>query len=97
MMLKLKKKTPYATAVKVEGRHLAPMMYDFDNLDEVEKLLAQACVSFEDVAVDFRTGVISIPRVGSVSISQYLVENGYGNVKVFDTFDSLQEEYSVEY
>lgn len=97
MMLKLKKKNPFATAVKVEGRHLAPMMYDFDNLDEVEKLLAQACVFFEDVAVDFRTGVISIPQVGSVGIGQYLVENGCGNVEVFDTLDSLQEEYSIEY
>ena len=95
MVIHLAKKSPKALGVLVEGRHLAPLMHEFDNLDEGEKLTTEACISWEDVSIDPRSGQIHIPRIGAVRIGQCLV-CCEGKMEVFDTLSDLQEEYVHE-
>ena len=80
----------------MKGRHLAPFMYQFDNLHEIEELARQAMIPWEDVSIDYRTGIIHIPNVGAVGIGQYLVESpAEYTLLAFDTIRGLQTYYEV--
>lgn len=94
MKLKVRKIMPVVSAVEVKGRQLAPAIYQFDNLYEVEEICRLQYISWEDVVCDETSGLIKIPDTGSVRIGQYLVEDDDG-LKVFDSLEDLQVYYKV--
>ena len=93
MKIRVQKKYPVVWAVEVQGRHLAPFMYQFDNLHEIRELCEQQFISWEDVVVDQASGLIKIPSVGSVTLGCYLVERSGRGLEAYDSLDALQRDY----
>jgi len=93
MKIRVQKKTPVVWAVDVQGRHLAPAMYQFDNLPEISEICERNFISWEDVAVDPASGLITIPGVGAVTLGCYLVERGSTGLEAYDSLDALQRDY----
>ena len=95
MKFRVQKKQPTVWAVEVKGYHLAPAMYQFDNLFEIEELCELSGISWEDVDVDHSSGLIWIPRVGSVTLGCYLVESSGKGLEAYDSLEALQRDYKV--
>ena len=95
MKFKVQRIQPLGWAIEVKGRHLSPFSYQFDNLNEVEEMCAQNCISWEDLIVDDRTGLVTIPGVGAVGIGQYLVDGGGSGLEAYDSLDALQSHYKI--
>lgn len=95
MKIRVQKKHPKVWAVRVKGRHLAPAIYQFDNLHEIEELCEWNFISWEDVVVDQASGLIRIPGVGSVTLGCYLVERGGRGLEAYDSLEDLQRDYCV--
>ena len=93
MKIRVQKKTPEVWAVEVKGRHLAPAIYQFDNLHEIKELCKQSFISWEDVVVDQASGLIRIPSVGSVTLGCYLVEHSGKGLEAYDSLEALQRDY----
>lgn len=93
MKIRVQKKYPVVWAVEVQGRHLAPAMYQFDNLHEIKKICELNFISWEDVVVDPASGLITIPGVGAVTLGCYLVERPGTGFEVYDSLEALQRDY----
>ena len=93
MKIRVQKKVSAVWAVEVQGRHLAPAMYQFDNLHEIREICEQNFISWDDVTVDYASGLIRIPSVGAVTLGCYLVERGSTGLEAYDSLDALQRDY----
>ena len=95
MRIRVQKKQPSVWAVEVKGRHLAPAMYQFDNLHEIKELCEWSFINWEDVTIDKTTGLITIPGVGSVTLGCYLVESTGKGLEAYDSIEGLQNFYKI--
>ena len=95
MKIRVQKKTPVVWAVEVKGRHLAPAMYQFDNLYEIKELCEWKFISWEDVTVDPASGLIRIPGIGAVTLGCYLVESTDKGLEAYDSIEGLQNFYNI--
>ena len=93
MILKIRPRLPIGSAVEIKGRQLAPMINIFDNLDEIELVLAAAGIFSEEMTVDGRTGTIHFGK-GSAKIGDWLVEE-LGNISIYPSLDAVRDKFDV--
>lgn len=93
MKIRVQKKYPVVWAVEVQGRHLAPAIYQFDNLHEIRELCERRFISWEDVVVDQASGLITIPGVGAVTLGCYLIESSGKGLEAYNSLEALQRDY----
>lgn len=92
--LQLRRKGQNCFACEVRGRQLAPAMYEFDNLEDIERTLEAGMVGCEEWSYDGRSGMITIPGVGSVRIGGFIVVDG-DEVSVYGSLEELMDHYNV--
>ncbi len=95
MKIRVQKKVFAVWAVEVHGRHLAPAVYQFDNIHEIKELCEQSFISWKDVVVDQASGLIRIPGVGAVTLGCYLVERFGRGLEAYDSLEALQRDYNI--
>lgn len=97
MKIRVQKKQPIVWAVEVKGRHLAhtACACQFDNIDEIREICEWNFISWNDVVVDEKMGLITIPSVGVITIGCYLVESTDTGLEVYDSIEGLQNFYNI--
>jgi len=93
-ILQIRSKSRPCIACEVRGRHLAPAMYEFDNLEDIERILEIGMVGCEEWSYDGRSGMITIPGVGSVRIGGFIVVDG-DEVSVYGSLEEMMDRYNV--
>lgn len=95
MKIRVQKKTPGVWAVEIKGCHLAPAVYQFDNIPDIREICEWNFIDWEDVVVDKTSGLIRIPGVGAVTLGCYLVERGSRGLEAYDSLEALQRDYKI--
>ena len=96
MKFKLRRKCGDIYSVRVEGvegRHLAPAIHIFDNMDEIEKILTDCYVPMEEIGFNETNGMVSWPG-GWARIGDYLVCDE-GVLRTYRDLDELREDFEV--
>ena len=78
-------------AAKVEGRHLSPLIHQFDNESDVESLLGRLHVPCESIVFNGKCGYVSWPD-GFARIGDWLVVDGKSWSR-FESLDALRKDY----